>query len=44
MIVECKTWDPTVCFHLALPGHQTAEIEHVRSQLTVAVGAALAAI
>ena len=44
MIVECKTWDPTVSFRLALPGHQTAEIEHIRSQLTVAVGAALAAI
>ena len=44
MIVECKTWDPTGFFQLALPEHQAAEIEHVRSQLTVAVGAALAAI
>ena len=44
MIVECKTWNPTAHFQLALPGQQTVEIEHVGSQLTVAVGAALAAI
>jgi type IV pilus assembly protein PilM len=44
MIVECKTWNPTTFLQLALPGQQAVEIEHVGSQLTVAVGAALAAI
>jgi type IV pilus assembly protein PilM len=44
MIVECKTWNPTTFLQLALPGQQSVEIEHVGSQLTVAVGAALAAI
>jgi type IV pilus assembly protein PilM len=44
MIVECKTWNPTTFLQLALPGQQSAEIEHIGSQLTVAVGAALAAI
>ena len=44
MIVECKTWDPIVFLRQTLPGQQAVEIEHVRSQLTVAVGAALTAI
>jgi type IV pilus assembly protein PilM len=44
MIVECKTWNPTTFLQLALPGQQAVEIEHVGSQLTVAVGAALSAI
>jgi type IV pilus assembly protein PilM len=44
MIVECKTWNPTTFLQLALPGQQAVEIEHIGSQLTVAVGAALAAI
>jgi type IV pilus assembly protein PilM len=44
LIVECKTWNPTGFLQLALPGQQSVEIEHVGSQLTVAVGAALAAI
>jgi type IV pilus assembly protein PilM len=44
MIVECKTWNPTGFLQLALPGQQAVEIEHIGSQLTVAVGAALAAI
>jgi len=43
MIAECKTWNPTTFLQLALPGQQAVEIEHVGSQLTVAVGAALAA-
>jgi hypothetical protein len=29
---------------MALPGQQSVEIEHIGSQLTVAVGAALSAI
>jgi Tfp pilus assembly PilM family ATPase len=44
MIVECKTWNPTTFLQLALQGQQAVEIEHAGSQLTVAIGAALAAI
>ena len=44
MIVECKTWNPTAFLQKVLPGQQTEEIEHIGPQLTVAVGAALAAI
>lgn len=44
MIVECKTWNPTAFLQKALPGQQTEEIEHIAPQLTVAIGAALAAI
>lgn len=43
MMVECKTWNPTAFLRLALPPPQTAEIEQVASQLTVALGTALAA-
>src|SRR5476651_256173 len=43
MIVECKTWNPTGFLQMALPGQQAVEIDHVGPQLTVAVGAALAA-
>jgi Tfp pilus assembly PilM family ATPase len=43
LIVECKTWNPTSSLQLALPGQQAVEIDHIGSQLTVAVGAALAA-
>ncbi|HXI71979.1 MAG TPA: pilus assembly protein PilM [Verrucomicrobiae bacterium] len=44
LIVECKTWNPTRFLQLALPGPQSVEIEHVGSQLAVAVGAALVAL
>jgi Tfp pilus assembly PilM family ATPase len=43
MMVECKTWNPTAFLRLALPPQQTAEIEQVAPQLTVALGVALAA-
>ncbi len=43
LIVDCKTWNPTRSLQLALPGQQAVEIDHVGSQLTVAIGAALAA-
>jgi type IV pilus assembly protein PilM len=43
MIVECKTWNPTGFLQMALPGQQAVEIDHMGSQLAVAVGAALAA-
>jgi type IV pilus assembly protein PilM len=44
MIVECKSWNPTTFLQLALPGQQAVEVEHVGPQLSVAIGAALAAI
>jgi type IV pilus assembly protein PilM len=44
LIVECKTWNPTTFLQLALPGQQAAEIEHIAPQLTVAIGAAMAAL
>lgn len=44
MMVECKTWLPTATLQMALPPQQTAEIEEVAPQLTVAIGAAMAAL
>jgi type IV pilus assembly protein PilM len=43
MLVECKTWNPIQFMQLALPGQQAVEMEHIGPQLTVAIGAALAA-
>ena len=43
LLVECKTWNPTGFLQLALPGQQAVEVDHIGPQLTVAVGAALAA-
>ena len=39
----CKAWSPIAALQLALPPQQMAELELVAPQLTVAVGAALAA-
>ncbi|HXF11309.1 MAG TPA: pilus assembly protein PilM [Desulfuromonadaceae bacterium] len=44
MILECKTWNPTTFLQLALRGEQAVEIEHLGPQLTVAIGAAVAAL
>ncbi len=44
LLLECKTWNPTGFLQLALPGQQAVDIEHIGSQLTTAVGAALAII
>lgn len=44
LLVECKTWNPTSFLQLALPGQQAVEVDHIGPQLTVAIGAALAAI
>jgi type IV pilus assembly protein PilM len=44
LLVECKTWNPVNFLQLSLPPQQTAEIEHVAPQLSVAVGAGLAAL
>jgi Tfp pilus assembly PilM family ATPase len=43
LLVECKTWNSTGFLQLALPGQQAVEVDHIGPQLTVAVGAALAA-
>ncbi len=44
IIVGCEVWNPTGFLQMTLPGQQAAEIEHIGPQLTVAVGAALAAL
>ena len=44
LMMECKTWNPLSFLQVSLPPQQMAEVEHVASQLGVAVGAALAAI
>ena len=43
LLVDCKTWNPTGFLQLALPGQQAVEVDHIGPQLTVAIGAALAA-
>jgi type IV pilus assembly protein PilM len=43
LVVECKAWNPAAALQLSLQGHQAAEIEHIAPQLTVAIGAAMAA-
>lgn len=43
LVLECKMWNPTAFLQLALPGQQAGEVDHIGSQLTVAIGAALAA-
>jgi len=42
--IECKTWNPAAGFELQLPAQQAGEFENIASQLSVAIGAALAAI
>jgi len=44
LMAECRTWNPTTCLKLALSPEQSVEVEHVASQLTVAIGAALTAL
>jgi len=43
LLVDCRTWNPASFLQLALPPQQTTEIDMVAPQLTVAIGAALAA-
>ena len=43
LMAECKTWNPLNFLQTSLPGQQSAEIEHVAPQLSVALGAALSA-
>ena len=44
LMIECKLLNPTTFLQLELPPQQAAEIEQVAPQLTVALGAALAAL
>ena len=41
LAIECHTWNPTGFLQMSTPAEQSAEIDQVASQLTVAVGAAL---
>ena len=43
MMVECKTWNPVATLQQELPPLQVAELEQVAPQLSVAIGAAMAA-
>jgi hypothetical protein len=44
MMIECKILDPTSFLLMELPSQQAVGIEQVATQLTVALGAALAAL
>ncbi len=44
LLVDCKVLNPTNLMQLSLPPQQAAEIEQVATQLTVALGAAMAAL
>jgi type IV pilus assembly protein PilM len=43
LMAPCKPWNPAAALQLALPPTQAAEVEHVASQLTVAIGTAATA-
>jgi type IV pilus assembly protein PilM len=40
LLVPCETWNPLASIQLSLPPQQSAEVEHIASQLSVAIGAA----
>lgn len=44
LTLPCKAWNPTARLQLALPADQRARLEEAAPQLTVAVGAAVAAL
>jgi type IV pilus assembly protein PilM len=44
MMIECSLMNPTTFLKAELPPQQTAELEQVAPQLTVAIGAAMAAL
>src|SRR6478736_107604 len=44
MMIECTLLNPTTFLKAELPPQQTAELEQVAPQLTVAIGAAMAAL
>lgn len=43
LVVPCKSWSPVSSLQLSLPPAQVSEVEHVGTQLTVAIGAAAVA-
>jgi type IV pilus assembly protein PilM len=43
LVTECEVWNPTTFLQMALSGQQAVEIEPIAPQLTVAIGAAMAA-
>ena len=43
LMVDCKLWNPLNFLQVSLPPQQVSEVEHVAPQLSVALGAALAA-
>ena len=44
LMAQCRTWNPTSFLQLALPPQQTAELEKVAPELTVALGTALSVL
>jgi len=44
LMASCNTWNPTTTIEAALSPQQTAELDTVAPQLTVAIGAAVAAL
>lgn len=44
MMVPCEKWNPLAPLHMGLPAAEAAEAEALAPQLTIAVGAALAAL
>jgi Tfp pilus assembly PilM family ATPase len=43
LMLECKRWNPLGSIRVNLPPEQSAEIDQIGPQLTVAIGAALVA-
>jgi len=41
LVVECRPWNPASSLQLALSGQQAVDIEHLATQLVVAIGAGL---
>ena len=44
LMTACNTWNPAATIQPALSPHQTAELDAIAPQLTVAIGAAVAAL
>ena len=41
LMVDCKIWNPLNFLEMALPPQQAAEVDHLATQLAVAVGTAM---
>jgi type IV pilus assembly protein PilM len=44
LMVPCTSWNPTTFLNMALPPQQMGEVEQIAPQLSVVIGAALAAL